>query len=143
MHGRRTQPKAPLISDPTIATPFSKIALDIIGPLPESDKGNSYILTIIDYATRYPDAMPLPDMKSTTVIEALLEMFSRVGIPEEIVHDQGRSFMSAVMSELCSELQIKEIITTPYHPQANGLIEKFNGTIKSMLHKSEEGQISG
>jgi len=60
-------------------------------------------------------------------------MFTRVGVPKEILSDQGSQFLSAVMKETCRLLSLKQLVTTPYHPICNGLIEKFNGTLKSML----------
>ena len=62
-----------------------------------------------------------------------MEVFSRVGVPKEILSDQGTNFMSSLMSELCRLLSIRKLSTTPYHPQANGLVERFNGTLKRML----------
>ncbi|XP_050046366.1 uncharacterized protein [Dermacentor andersoni] len=96
-------------------------------------KGNRYILTMVDFATRYPDAVALPSTESRTVAEGLVEMFSRVGLPREIVSDRGSYFMSAVMKEFSRLLSIKQLPTTPYHPNANGLVERFNGTLKRAL----------
>ena len=61
----------------------------------------------------------------------MIEIFSRVGIPGEILTDQGVNFMSSLISQLCAVLGIKKINTSPYHPQANGLVENFNGTLKN------------
>ena len=63
--------------------------MDIIGKLNRSSRGNAYVLTIIDYATRYPEAIPLPSIETERVCEALIEVFSRVGIPDEIITDQA------------------------------------------------------
>jgi len=62
-------------------------------------------------------------------------MFARVGIPKEILSDQGSQFLSAVMKEVCRLLSVKQMVTTPYHPMCNGLVEKFNGTLKNMLRR--------
>ncbi|MCG7879549.1 MAG: hypothetical protein JAY78_24875, partial [Candidatus Thiodiazotropha taylori] len=72
-------------------------------------------------------------MDTETVANALIEIFSRTGIPKEILSDQGSNFTSALMRELCKLLNIKKLTSTPYHPEANGLVEKFNGTLKKML----------
>ena len=127
--------KAPLQPIPPVGVPFSKIGIDIAGPLPRSDKGNRYILTIVDYATRYPEAFAIPSQTSEIVADALIELFSRMGIPNEIVSDQGTSFMSQLIQQLCTSLGIKKIKSTPYHPETNGLVERFNGSMKSMLRK--------
>jgi len=60
-------------------------------------------------------------------------MFARVGIPREILSDQGSQFISSVMKEVCRLLSVKQMVTTPYHPMCNGLVEKFNGALKNML----------
>ena len=77
--------------------------------------------------------MPLKTIDSQTVANAMVEIFSRMGIPNEILTDQGSKFMSSLMCQLCKLLGIKKINTSPYHPQANGLVENFNGTLKIML----------
>ena len=125
--------KAPLISIPPMDEPFSRIAIDIVGPLIRSEQGNRYILVACDYGTKYPEAIPLKTIDAETVAYALVDMFSRTGIPREILSDQGSNFMSALMQNLCSMLGIRKLKTTPYHPQANGLVENFNGTLKRML----------
>ena len=73
--------------------------MDIIGKLNRSSRGNAYVLTIIDYATRYPEAITLPSIETERVCEALIEVFSRVGIPDEIITDQGSNFMSELMTQ--------------------------------------------
>ncbi len=129
-------PNVPLGSMPIIETPFERIAIDLIGPIhPVSDRGHRYILTIIDYATRYPEAVALKDIQTETVAEALVDIFTRVGIPKEVLSDQGTQFVSAVMKEVSRLLSIKQLVTSPYHPMCNGLVEKFNGTLKTMLKR--------
>ena len=75
---------------PTIDIPFKRIAVDLIGPIfPVSESGNRYILTVVDYATRYPEAVALPSIETTRVAEALFDIYSRVGFPEEVLSDLG------------------------------------------------------
>eukprot|EP00731_Ephydatia_muelleri_P022289 Em0014g880a len=127
---------APLIPLPVIGEPFSRIALDIVGPLPRSRSGNRFVLVICDYATRYPEAIPLRSVDAEHVAEQLVQVFSRVGIPQEIMSDQGSNFMSALLAEMYGLLKIQRLRTTPYHSQCNGLVERFNQTLKSMLRRS-------
>lgn len=132
--GRTT--KAPLGQVPIIDTPFQRVAVDLVGPIsPPSERGNRYLLTMVDYATRYPDAVALPSIETERVAEALVEMFSRVGVPREVLSDRGTQFTSEMMREVERLLSVKHLTTTPYHPMANGLVEKFNGTIKQMLKR--------
>lgn len=138
---QRTTPKgkvgvAPLGNMPIIETPFQRVAVDIIGPLrPASEKGNRYILTMVDFATRYADAVALPNIDSVHVAEGLLEMFSRVGFPKEILTDRGTSFTSGLMEEVNRLLSMKSLHTTPFHAMGNGMVEKYNGTLKTMLRR--------
>ena len=129
-------PAAPLQEVPLIDTPFSRVAVDIIGPLtPKSDRGHRFVLTYVDVATRYPEAVALKTITTEAVAEALVEIFSRTGIPDEMLSDQGSQFTSDVMREVMRLLSVSQLHSTPYHPQTNGLVERFNGTLKSMLKK--------
>ena len=127
--------RAPLKPVEIVTEPFKKIAIDIVGELPRTTTGYKYILTIVDYATRYPEAIPLRTTNAKTVAEALIQYFSRVGIPDEIVSDQGSNFMSKLLAQLYDQLGVTKIKTSVYHPEANGLVERFNGTLKGMLKK--------
>ena len=90
--------KVPLEQMPIIDIPFKRIAIDLVGPIyPSSDHGHKYILSIIDYATRYPEAIPLKHIDTETVAEALVNVFSKVGVPEEVVSDCGTQFTSDLM----------------------------------------------
>ena len=103
--------------------------MDIVGPLPKTKRGNRFILTICDYATRYPEAIPLPSIEASRVARELLLLFTRVGVPEEVLTDQGTNFMSTMLDDIYHALQIRRIRTTPYHPQTDGLVECFNGKV--------------
>ena len=128
--------KVPLGIMPLIEIPFQRIAVDIVGPIqPMTERRNRYILTIIDYATRYPEAIPLPSIEAERVAEALVSVFTRVGIPREMLTDQGSQFTSEVMKHVSKLLSIKQVTTSPYHPIANGLVERFNGSLKQMLKR--------
>ena len=123
---------------PAVDEPFRRIAVDIVGPLPQTKKGNKWILIMVDFATRYPEAIPLRKTAASTVAEALCQVFARLGIPEEILSNQSSNFMSTLMSKVTDLLQIKRIRTSPYHPQTNGMIERFHRTLKDMLRKTSK-----
>ena len=125
--------RVPLRPVEVVTEPFKKIAIDIVGELPRSTSGYKYILTIMDYATRYPEAIPLRTTSLKAIADALIQYFSKVGIPDEIVSDQGSNFITKLMAQLYEQLGITKIKTSIYHPQANGLVERFNGTLKTML----------
>lgn len=128
--------KVPLDKMPLIDEPFKRVAVDIIGPIhPITAKGNRYIVTLVDFATRYPEAIALPSIEAERVAEALVDIFCRVGVPKEMLTDMGSQFTSALMAEVSRLLSLKQMTTTPYHPMCNGLVERFNGTLKQMLKR--------
>ena len=138
-----TVARAPLGEMLLIDTPFKRVAVDLVGPItPASERGHRYILTLVDYATRYPEAVLLQNIDTETVAEALLDMYSRLGIPEGVLCDQGTQFVSSCMQEVSRLLSINRLTTTPYHTICNGLVERFNGTLKKMLRRlcSEQPQ---
>ena len=129
-------PKVPLEKMPLIDKPFKRVAIDLVGPIsPLSEEGHRYILTLVDFSTRYPEDVPLQNIDTETVAEALVDIFSRLGVPEEILSDLGMQFVSDCMREVTRLLSIKQLTTTPYHPMCNGLTEKFKGTMKCMLKR--------
>ena len=132
LHGGRGG-RAPLIPLPIIGEPFQRIAMDIIGPLPRTRRGNRFILVLSDYATRYPEAIPLKNITAKKVAEVLIEIFARHGIPGEILTDQGTNFTSLLLGELYKLIGVTALHTSPYHPQTDGLVKCFNRTLKGML----------
>ena len=126
----------PLGDIPLIDMPFRRIAIDLVGPIsPSCEKRHRYILTLIDYATRYPEAVPLKNFETETVAEALLDLFSRLGIPKKILSNLGTQFVSKCMEEVSRLLSIERLTTTPYLSICNGLVERFDGTLKKMLRR--------
>lgn len=93
------------------------------------------MLVITDYGTKYPEVFPLKSVKARTVAFSLVQFFSRVGFPREMLTDQGTNFMSNLLKKVYQLLGIKSVRTTPYHPQTDGLTERFNQTLKQMLRK--------
>lgn len=134
------QTKAPLIPLPIISEPFSRMAMDIVGPLPKSQGGNRYLLVMCDYTTWYPGAIPLKSIDAEHIAEKMIKVFAWVGIPKEILTDQGSNFVLQLLAELYRLLQVKPIWTSPYHPQMDGLVECFNKTLKAMLRKTADGK---
>ncbi|KAI2642954.1 Retrovirus-related Pol polyprotein [Labeo rohita] len=131
----RTPPPSPLIPLPIIEVPFERIGMDLVGPLPKSARGHEHILVVVDYATRYPEAVPLRKATAKAVAQELFLLASRVGLPAEILTDQGTPFMSRLMADFCRLLRVKQLRTTVYHPQTDGLVERFNQTLKQMLRR--------
>ena len=114
--------------------PMQVVAVDIMGPLPETDDGNKYVLVAVDYFTRWTEAYGIRNQEAATVAKKLVdEVFCRFSPPEQLHSDQGRQFESDLIQELCKLLQVRKTRTTPYHPQCNGVVERFNRTLLDML----------
>ena len=133
--GKHSSPSvAPLIPLPVLSEPFSRVAIDIVGPLPVcKESGNRYILTVFDLASHYPDAICLKDIKTHTIVTALTNVFSHFGFPQELLSDRGSNFMSELTQIFCNDFGIKQIRTAPYRPQTNGSIERFHRVLKNMI----------
>ena len=128
-------PKARAPLQPIVTSrPLQLVATDILGPLPESPAGNLYVLVVSDYFTRYSEAYAIPNQEAVTVARKLVdEFFLRFSPPERLHSDQGRNFESSVIAEVCQLLGVEKSRTTPYHPQSDGLVERFNRTLLDML----------
>ena len=123
--------------------PMQIVAVDILGPPPESEAGNSYILVAGDYFIKWMEAYAIPTQETTTIVKKLVdEMFCRFSPPEQLHSDQGQQFESTLMKENCDILKIKKTRTSTYHPQCHGLVERFNHILLSMLSTTTKDRSS-
>jgi len=119
--------------------PLEKIAMDILGPLPKSNRGNYYILVISDYFSKWTETYAIRNHKARTIARKLVEEFiSRFVAPYTIHTDQGTDFESNLIKEISTLFDSKKQRTTSYHPQSNGQVERFNKTLLGMLSKHVE-----
>ena len=129
--------RAPMEVDTVTDGPMQRIAMDILGPLPLTPRSNKYILVIGDYFTKWTEAFPMSDMEAGTVAKLFVNEFVvRYGAPACLHTDQGRNFESNLVKEICRLLGIVKTRTTPYHSQSDGMIERFNRTLISMLKRA-------
>lgn len=114
--------------------PCERVALDILGPLPETGNKNKYILVVGDYFSKWMEMFPLPNQEAHTIAKVLVEEWvCQYGAPRSIHMDQGRNFDSNLFREMCRLLNISKRRTSAYNPQSDGLIERFSRTFLSML----------
>lgn len=119
------------------AVPGQRLSMDILGPLPETGKGNRFILVINDHFSRWVEALPIPATNTKLIADVLIEqVFSRFGVPGELHTDQGSYFNSTLMKDICARLAIVKTRTSIYRPQGNGVTERFNRTLLNALRKS-------
>ena len=138
--GRHLKQKAPIATTPIISVPYERLACDLVGPLPRTKRGFNYILTVMCLGTRYPYAIPLKKVDAISVAEGLLEVVAHTGIPHELLSDQGSVFMGRLNKELCRLLDITKLRTTAYHPQTNGILERWHSCLKGMLRKASNSK---
>ena len=130
----RRQMEAALMSTPIPNYPFERIGVDAVGPLPETLSGNKYIIVFTDSFTRWTEAFAVPEQKEETVAQLLVEeIVCRFGAPKYLVSDRGANFLSNLCNKIYELLKINKVTTTSYHPQSNGIVERFNGVLVEML----------
>ena len=129
----QTIPKASLQPIPAFDEPFSRIIIDCVGPLPKTKSGCQYLLTIMCASTRFPEAIPLRNIKTKTIVKALVKFFTFVGLPRSVQSDQGSNFMSGIFQQVMHELGIKQYKSSAYHPESQGALERFHQTLKNMI----------
>ena len=110
------------------------MAIDVLGPLAETNLGKKYILIAMDYFSKCPETYALPNQETAMVADVLVsQFFSRSGLPAELHSDQGRNFESRVFQEVFCLLGIHKTRTTALHPQSDGMVERYNRTPESQL----------
>ena len=125
--------RAPL-GNITAGYPWQRIAIDLVGPLPSTARGNRYILSVTDYFSKWAEAFALRNAEAKTVARVLVDrVICQFGAPESIHTDQGAQFESSLFQEMCALLHIKKTRTTAYHPESDGQTERFNRTLRHML----------
>jgi hypothetical protein len=124
--------KAPMKLVPLIKEPFQRLIVDIVGPLPRTLAGNRYILTLLCPATKFPEAVPLDVASSQNVVDALLEVFARLGFPKELQSDRGTVFTSALTTTFLQRCGIRVIHSSVHHPQSNA-VERIHSVMKRLL----------
>ena len=122
-NGRKTESSTYF---PAFEKPSSRVLIGCVGPLPKSKSGNEYLLT----STRFPEAVPLRNIKAKTIFKARIKFFSLVDLPKSIQFDQGSNLMSGFFQQVMYELDIYKF--SAYHPESQRAIKRFHQTLMNM-----------
>jgi transposase InsO family protein len=134
------QPAAPLHPIPVPARKFSHVHVDLVGPLPASFNGHVYLMTIIDRLSRWFEAVPLRNMEASMCTDAFIANWAaRFGVPATVTMDRGAQFTSSLWTAACTRLGIKHVLTTAYHPQSNGMVERVHRQLTDALRARGAG----
>jgi hypothetical protein len=124
-----------------VGKPFERIGIDFIGPLEKTKNGNKYILVVTDYLTKWPEAEAMKEATAENVIRFIYErIICRHRCPKIILSDRGTHFRNKIVDGLCQKFEIKHKLSSPYHPETNGLVERFNRTLCESLAKVSENE---
>ena len=105
--------------------------IDCEGPLPKTEKGNQYLLTIMCGSTRFPEAIPLRNIKTPQIVKALVKLLFLCSLVSPVFCNQNKALISC--PEVMFQLGISQLTSSAYHPQSQGALERFHQTLKSMI----------
>ena len=126
---------------PVPPAPFHTWGIDLVGPFPRDRRGRQYLFTCIDHLTGWAEAIPIASKKAETVQEAFFtNIVARYSIPRILISDNGGEFVNSAFESWLKEFGVDHRLTSPYHPQTNGMTERFNGTVQKLLLKMTGGQ---
>ena len=124
----------PMVITDTPLKPFDKVHMDIVGILPTTTSGNKYILTFQDDFSKFMTCAAIPDAEASTVAKVFFnDIITRFNIPKVLITDNGTNFTSKLFSEVCKMLGVKKVHISPYHPQANGSLERSHRPLGEYL----------
>ena len=114
---------------------FQIVGVDIMD-LPKTESGNKHVVVFQDFLSKWPLVFPVPDQKALRLAQLLVqEVIPFFGVPEALLSDRGTNLLSHLMKDVCKLIGTKKLNTTAYHPQCDGMVERFNRTLKTMLRK--------
>src|SRR5438045_3435471 len=119
-----------------VGEPFKRIGIDFVGPLEKTKRRNRYILVVTNYLTKWPEARAMKEATVENVVKFIYKgIICKHGCPKIILSDRGTHFRNKLVEGLCEKFEIKHKLSSPYHPQTNGLVERFNRTLCESLAK--------
>ena len=136
---RRHSPDIPAGLMDAPREPFELISIDFVGPMDPKSEDFKYILVVVDHFSRWAVTIPTLSQDAVVVAQSLMdEVYSKFGVPKRILSDRGTPFVSQLVKQLHDKLKVKSLLTSAYHPETNGMVERLNGTLKSALFALRE-----
>ena len=130
-----SQQHRPLLRPIPVQRVFQIIGLDIMD-LPRTNQGNQHVIVFQDFLSKWPLVFPTPDQKAVRIVKLLVEEVVPIfGVPEALLTDRGTNLLAHLMLDVCRLLGTKKLNMTAYHPQCDGMVERFNRTLKTMIRK--------
>lgn len=137
---KKTKENHGVVANLPIGGPWEIVFMDCIGPYPMSEKGNRYIIAAIDSFSKNIEVRAVPTIETTQIISFITEeIMARHGVPREVITDNGSNFISNGIKEFYKKLNIVQKLSTPYNPQGNGVIERFNRTLTTAIRIMSDG----
>ena len=131
---RERSKKNNLLHPIPVHSPFYQIGIDFVRPLPRTKRGKKYIIVAMDYLTKWPEARAVSEATADATAQFLYEqIICQHGCPQIILSDRGTHFNNNTIKALTEKFKINHLLSTPYHPQTNGLVERFNRTLCESL----------
>src|SRR5437763_7312262 len=119
-----------------VHSPFYQIGIDFVGPLPRTQRGKKYIIVAMDYLTKWPEARAISEATAEVTAQFIYEqIICQHGCPQIILNDRGTHFNNNVVKRLMKKFKINHLLSTLYHSQTNGLVERFNRTLCESLSR--------
>ena len=132
----KTSPRKNCMQEREVTTtPFESVAIDLVGPFPTAVGGFRFLLTCVDNATRWPEAIPIRKITARTIINQLTNMFTNCGFPSRLTSDNGTQFTGKTFQDWLRQNGIRHIRSSPYHPQGNGVVERLHRTLNNIITK--------
>jgi hypothetical protein len=130
---KRKEPLHPI----RVGQPFDRVGIDLVGPLPITTHGNRYIIVATEYLTKWPEAKAIPSKNAEHIAQFFYDdIICRHSCPKELLSDQGTEFCNQLVNALCNKHKVKHALSSAYHPQTNGLVERFNQTLCCALART-------
>ena len=117
-----------------VEDPFDRVAVDVLGPFLTSEPVNKYVVIFTDYFTKWPEAFKIECADAATTAKLFIkEIVCRHSAPRKLLSDRGKNFLAKVVKGICQMVNTCKVNTTSYHHECDGLVERFNHTLTTII----------